>query len=134
MFIDLHGARRLMTWGLGITAMTPFLFCLEAPTRDLNLSAVSGRVTYSGHPITNTYICFDSDGGHSALSALQDDGSFQLVNFQYNKPGAFPGQYHAHLGPHTNAPVVPAKYRDSRTSGVVIDVASDWSYLIIELR
>jgi hypothetical protein len=134
MLIDLHLSRRLMAWGLGLTALTPFLFCLEAPAQPLRLSSVSGRVTRFGHPITKMLICFDADGVHSALGSLQDDGSFQLVNFQYNQTGAFPGRYHAHLTSFNDMDVVPAKYHDPRMSGLEINVATDWNYLDIELH
>jgi hypothetical protein len=134
MFIDLRLGRRLMAWGLGIAAMTPFLFCREAPAEQLDLYPVSGRVTYAGQPVSSMFICLDTEGSHSAQGSLRADGSFQLVNFQHYKLGTFPGRYHAHLTSLTDAPVVPAKYQDSRTSGLEVDVASDWNYLEIDLQ
>ncbi len=134
MSVDLHLARRLVACGLGIATLTPFLFCLEAPAphRQRQLSTVTGRVTYSGHPMNHMYICFDSDEGHSALGTLGNDGSFRLIS--YGEDGACPGRYRAHLYPFVNAPVVPARYKDSQTSGLEIDVASDWNYLNIDLH
>ena len=135
MSVDLHLARRLVAWGFGIAALTPFLFWLEPPAEHHpELFDVTGRVTYSGRPMTNTYICLDTKSGHAALGSLGDDGSFRLVSFQYNEPGAFAGRYHAHLSPYSTNTAFPAKYRDAQTSGLEIDVASDWNYLSIDLR
>jgi hypothetical protein len=133
MSVDLHLARRLVAWGLGIAALTPFFFCLEPPPEHQDVSNVTGRVTYSGRPLSNMCICLDTDGGHSALGSLRDDGSFRLVNL-HGHDGAEPGRYRAHLYPYQNAPTFPAKYQDPRTSGLEIDVASDWSYLNIDLH
>jgi hypothetical protein len=80
------------------------------------------------------YICLDGEGGHSALSSLGEDGSFRLVSFEYGEEGALAGQYRAHLDSYANAPALPPKYRDSRTSGLEIDIASDWNHLDIDLR
>ena len=134
MFVDLQVARRLVAWGLGIAALTPFLLSLQPPPAHPDLYSVTGRVTYAGHPITNMYICIDVDGEHSSFSALRNDGSFSLMNFLYNEDGALAGRYRAHLGSYDNAPALPARYEDSRTSGLVVDVASDWTYLDIDLH
>jgi hypothetical protein len=136
MSIDLPLARRLVAWGLGFAFLTPFLlcFCPEPPAKPLELSAITGRVTYAGHPVNNMYVCLDSDGVHSAIGQVEDDGSFRLVNFQYDAFGAFPGRYRAHLGGYAHATVLPGKYRDARTSGLELDVAADWNYVKIELH
>jgi hypothetical protein len=135
MSIELHLARRLVAWGMGIAALSPFLICLQPPPSPRpDLSVVTGRVRYSGHPITNMYICIDMNGSHSALGALHEDGSFRLVNFQYGRDGVFAGRYRAHLDPYLNAPPLPNKYGNSRTSGLEIDVAPDWNHVDIELH
>jgi hypothetical protein len=136
MLVDLHLQRRLVAWGLALAILVPFLWCLNARAGHRPLSDVSGRVTYSGQPVNNMFICIDSeDGCHSALCTLKNDGTFQLFNYQYDQHGALPGRYHAHLlvSRGTHSPI-PARYADSRTSGLEIDVASDWNYLDIQLQ
>ena len=80
------------------------------------------------------YICLDSNGAHAALGSLGDDGSFRLLNAQYFEEVRPPGRYRAHLNGYVNAPKLPAKYGDSGTSGLEIDVASDWNHVDIDLR
>jgi hypothetical protein len=134
MVVDLRSERRIVAWGLALTFLVPVLLW-NAPALHRPLSAVSGRVTYSGRPVGNMSICLDSEDGHSATSVLKDDGSFQLMNFKHWEPGAIPGRYHAHLlAGRGNHWVLPDKYKDIRTSGLEIDVASDWSYLNIDLE
>ena len=52
----------------------------------------------------------------------------------WGNTGAIPGRYHAHLYTEPHGPSLPAKYADSRTSGLEIDIASDWNDLNIDLR
>ena len=136
MHIHLHLARKLMAWGLGIMVLAPFVLCLEplaSPRKPPDLPSVAGRVTYFGRPITDMYICLDLGQAHSALGLLQPDGSFRIVHVNSGRPGALPGQYHAHISSPLNGPSLPARYQDSRTSGLEIDVESDWSYFNIDL-
>jgi hypothetical protein len=132
----LHNARKLMAWVIGIIAFSPFALCLEFPTpkNSKPLSDVTGRVTYSGHPLSEMTICLDLGGTHSAFSALNPDGSFRLVCMDGGCAGAYRGRYHAHLYPHPNGPTRPAKFGDPKTAGVEINIDTDWSELNIDLN
>jgi hypothetical protein len=132
MSLHLHRARNIMGWALGIVA---FLLCFDfsSPPKE-TLSDVTGRVTYSGRPLEHTTICLDSDGVHSAFSLLSPDGSFQLLSMTEYRVGASRGRYHAHLDSLPGGPPLPAKYRDPSTSGVEIEIDTDWSKLSIDLN
>jgi hypothetical protein len=130
----LHQARNVMGWVLAIAAFSPFaLCCFEFPSSKNSLSDVTGRVTYSGHPLNDMFLCLDSGGVHSAFSALKSDGSFRLLNMKEGSTGAYRGQYHAHLYSHSMGPSLPAKYGDPKTSGVEIVIGTDWCDLEIDL-
>jgi hypothetical protein len=123
-----------MGWVLGTAALSPFaLYCFELPSPEATLSEVTGRVTYSGRPLNDMILCLDSGGVHSAFSALKSDGSFRLVNMKEGCTGAYRGRYHAHLYSHFTGPSLPAKYGDPKTSGVEIEIGTDWSDLSIDL-
>jgi hypothetical protein len=135
MNLHLHHARTVMGWVLGIAAFSPFVLCLEfSDPNNKTLSDVTGRVTYSGRPLSEMTICLDEGGIHSAFSALRSDGSFRLRSMKEGCAGAYRGRYHAHLYSHPYGPSLPAKYGDPSTSGVEIDIDTDWSNLNIDLN
>ena len=125
-----------MGWAIGIVGFSPFLLYLDFPTSQGSkpLSDVTGRVTYSGHPVSEMTICLDLGDAHSAFSSLKSDGSFRLYSMQENTTGAYRGRYHAHLYSHLNGPTLPAKFADPKTSGVEIEIDADWNELKIELN
>jgi hypothetical protein len=136
--LHLHHARNVMGWALGIVAFSPFALCIDLPspnpTTNTSLSDVTGRVTYSGHPLNEVTICLDRGGVHSAFGALDSAGSFQLLNMNEGCPGAYRGHYQAHLYRHPEGPRLPEKYGKPETSGVEIDIDTDWSDLYIDLN
>ncbi len=135
MSLHLHHSRNLMGWILGIAAFSPFALILEPSNPKYTLSDVTGRVTYSGHPLNDVIICLDTEGGvHAAFGSVGPDGSFRLLNMDGGYAGANPGRYHAHLYSTSQASNLPEKYRKSETSGLDIDIDSDWSDLHIELH
>jgi hypothetical protein len=135
MNIHLHHARNAMGWILGIAAFSPFALIFESSSAKLTLSDVTGRVTCSGRPLNDVTICLDSAGGvHSAFGSLGSDGSFRLLSMNEGCAGASPGRYHAHLYSHRQATKLPEKYRDPQTSGLEIEIDSDWSDLHIDLH
>ena len=91
-------------------------------------------MTYSGRPLNDMTICLDSDGLHSAFCTLKSDGSFRLLSINEARVGAFRGRYHAHLYSHPGGPSLPAKYGDPETSGVELEIDTDWSDLHIDLN
>jgi hypothetical protein len=136
MYVHLHVARKLMGWGLGLLAMAPSVLCFETPASSpMELSEVTGRMTYFGKPLNGMILCLDSASGvHCAFGSLRADGSFRLINVIGNYTGAVPGRYHAHLYTRPDGPSLPAKYADSSTSGLEIEIASDWNELTIDLQ
>jgi hypothetical protein len=135
MNVHLHHSRNVVGWILGIAALSPFTLIFESSSPKFTLSDVTGRVTYSGHPLNNVTICLDSEGGiHSAFGTLGSDGSFRLLNMNANCTGASPGRYHAHLYSASQASNLPDKYRNPKTSGLEIEIDSDWSDLHIDLH
>ena len=135
MYLHLHHARHAMGWILGIVAFSPFALIFVSPSPNFSLSDVTGRVTYSGRPLNQLTICLDSEGGvHSAFGSLGSDGSFRLLSMSEGCAGAAPGRYQAHLFGHSHSSPFPAKYREARTSGLEIEIPSDWSDIHIELR
>jgi hypothetical protein len=134
--LHLHNARKVMAWVIGIAAFSPFLLYLDDPAvkNRKPLSEVTGRVTYSGHPLSEVTICLDRGGDHAAFSSLSSDGSFRLRSMELNSTGAYRGRYHAHLYSNPNGPSLPAKFADPKTSGVEIEIDADWNDLNIDLN
>jgi hypothetical protein len=107
----------------------------ESSRPKFSLSDVTGRVTCSGRPLNDVTICLDSPGGvHSAFGPLGSDGSFRLLSMSEGCAGASPGRYHAHLYSTSRASSLPDKYRNPGTSGLEIEIDSDWSDLHIDLH
>jgi hypothetical protein len=134
MNVHLHRTRTIMGWVIGIVAFSPFVLCFDFSNPKNTLSDVTGRVTYSGQPLTEMTICLDVGGTHSAFGRLNADGSFRLLSMTEGRAGAYRGRYNAHLNAHQHGPSLPAKYRDSTTSGVEIEIDTDWSDLNIDLH
>ncbi len=136
MYVHSHRGRRLMGWAFGILAVVPSVLCFEPSTSPrMGLSDVTGRLTYSGKPLNDMTLCLDSTPGiHCAYASLRPDGSFRLVSMTGNNVGAAPGRYHAHLYTHPHGPSLPTRFRDPRTSGLEIKVASDWNKFDINLH
>jgi len=134
MNVSSQQARNVVVWILGIAAFSPLALCYRSLYPRVTLSDVTGQVTYSGRPLTGATICLDSEvGNHSAYGKLGSDGSFRLQSGT-GHVGAFPGMYHAYLYSRKADPSLPAKFRDSRTAGLEIKIASGWSDLKINLR
>jgi hypothetical protein len=134
MSIHLHHTRQCAAWILTAFALSPFALCFaSSQSAGVSLSPVTGRVTIAGKPGGDLTICLDSDGDHVAFGALGADGTFHLSNMRWIEGGATPGQYHAHLYSRAGGAAIAPKYTDSRTSGIVIDVAPDWNDFRIDL-
>jgi hypothetical protein len=136
MYVHSQLGRKLMGWTFGVLAVVPSVLCfVSSVSPSLELSDVTGRLTYSGQPLNDMTLCLDSTPGiHCAYASLSLDGSFRLISMTGNNTGAAPGRYHAHLYTHLHGPSLPARYRDPRTSGLEIEVASDWNEFDINLH
>ena len=135
MNVHLHRSRYVMGWVLAIIFFSPFALILASPQSKVSRSGVTGRVTCSGRPLSDVMICLDAEGGdHSAFGPLGSDGSFQLLSMRDGCPGTAPGRYHAHLYTTAQGAKLPAKYRSTQTSGLEIEIESDWNELDIELE
>ena len=134
MSVHLHHTRQLAAWILGAAALSPFALCFASPmSKEYRLSPVTGRLTIAGRPAGDMTICLDVDGDHMAYGALDHDGTFHLSNMRWIDDGAVPGRYHAHLYTHSLGAEIPSKYLNPKTSGIVIDIASDWNDFHIDL-
>lgn len=135
MLVHLHRARQGMAWALGALALSPLALCFASPTTEpVGLAAVTGRLTIAGQPAGEVFLCLDEGNIHTAYSWLRHDGTFRLSNMRWFEGGAAPGRYHAHLYTFEGGPAIPERYRDPKTSGIVMDVSSDWNDFQIDLR
>jgi hypothetical protein len=132
--MHLHAARTLLGWGLGILALSPLALSVVSWNSRTEHSSVTGQVKYSGRPVEDMIICFDSGGTHSACGALGSDGSFQLCTVVRGDERVLPGKYHAHLfHVRGQSPSIPSRYADPLSSGLEVEIASNWNHLNIEL-
>jgi len=91
---------------------------------------VTGRVTCGGRPLGGRFILFEQidPGGSTVASTVMADGSFHLGPRQNS--GLQPGAYRVHFFRRTTDapdPLLPAKYLDPRTSGLLVHVGPDWN-------
>jgi len=134
MNVHSHQARIVIGWILVIATFSSLALCYQSWNPRITLSDVTGRVTYSGHPLTGAVICLDSESGNPpAVGKLGSDGSFRLRTVM-GRVGAAPGMYHAYLYSRKGGTSLPAKLCDPRTSGLEIEVAAGWNDLNIELH
>jgi hypothetical protein len=134
MNVHSQQARKVVGWILGIVAFTSLALCIRGMNARVALSDVTGRVTYSGRPLDGGYICLSSDNGAMpAVGKLGSDGSFRLQT-DTDRLGALPGLYHAFLSVRKGGTALPSKFCDPRTSGLAVEIASDWCDLNIDLH
>lgn len=134
MTVHMHQARKAVASILVIAALSSPVVYYELINPRVGLSDVTGRVTYSGRPLTSAFICLNSESGdHTAVGKLEADGSFRLQCLP-GHVGAFPGLYHVYLYSRKGGASLPAKFRDPHTSGLEIDIAPGWSDLNIHLN
>jgi hypothetical protein len=133
MSMHLHDARQWMAWGLVLVALSPFALCFGSSTPEFRRSDVSGRVTYSGKPVSDMIFCLDSGGQHAAYGLLKSDGTFRLLDISWGERGAQPGHYHAHIYNSGQGPI-PTKYAHTDTSGIEVEIASGWNEFNIDLQ
>jgi hypothetical protein len=127
----------MMGWVLGTLAIAPLGLSLVPSTQGNDLadvSVVTGTVTYAGQPVDDLIVCLDSGDSHAASGAVGPDGSFRLSTLARPTNGAPPGKYRAHLINYRAGRLLPAKYGDPRTSGLEIEIASDWNHVNIDLH
>jgi hypothetical protein len=134
--MHMHSARRLTAWALGLVVLLPLPLSLARPAVRSGLSCIDGTVTYRGRPLTDTMICLDFGGVHSASGATRRDGSFSLAADGHAE-GAFPGKYRVHfyrLFPKAEGPSLPDKYRSAETSGLELEIVPDWNHFDLVLQ
>lgn len=100
------------------------------------VAPVSGRVLYRGQPLAFGGIMFQPEAGWPARGIIEPDGSFKLSTyglhdgavlgthrvritcFESQRPGATSSNVEAPVG----KPLIPAKYANIDTSGLVVEV------------
>lgn len=135
MSIHLHHTRQCAAWCLTAAALLPFALCFAATGvgESVELAEVSGQLKMGGQPLEDVCLCLDRGEEHCAFGWLQEDGKFLLSNMRWFDGGAEPGQYRVHMYTHEGGPPFPAMYRDTKTSGLVLDVGSGWNDFRIDL-
>ncbi len=98
---------------VGVAVMGVTLLLLESWLREPELVPVTGRVQYDGKPLSNGFVVsLPTRGGLSALSALDDEGRFDLST--NGVPGASVGTHRLTVQAYTREmppqPRIPAKY------------------------
>ncbi|WP_169980806.1 hypothetical protein [Tautonia rosea] len=109
---------------------------------------VSGTITYNTEPVPQGTITFLSAEGHTATGTIQPDGSYRLGTFAA-EDGAVPGQHRVMIVADTADPtlipgsspgyeppkeLIPPKYKDASTSGLVADVSRENSEINFDLE
>jgi hypothetical protein len=100
--------------------------------KDPGSAHVSGRVTCADQPFSGMiYFLPNDQGGLTAMGPITPDGSFELyVNGERDRPGAVPGTYRVVICPgglDRMGPRVGSKYRDGRTTNLLVHVGADWN-------
>ncbi len=133
---------------LGLTTLSCAVLSLAAIGCDRGPQTVpvKGKVLLDGEPLTVGSIRFVSDTGRPAGSIVGEDGSFSVVSISGNDRkqihGLVPGRYRMSikatemLGEEEDAEVrwlVPRRYADTRTSGLLADIEEPTENLIVKL-
>lgn len=119
--------------------------CSRGPT----IAPVSGKVLYNGEPLKFGSVMFQGESGQPARATIQPDGTFELTTdsmgdgarvgtnrvrvtcYEAQDPNAAASAGEAALGKL----LIPKKYTDIDTSGIVIDVPPGGKQdLVIELK
>lgn len=138
MTLHLHHTRQIAAWVLAAFVLSPLSLALSfgsSKSADPDISPVTGHLTIAGKPAVDVFICLDAGTGenHEGYGWVHADGTFRLGNMRWFEGGVEPGRYNVHLYTPAGGPVIPEKYRDPRTSGITLDVASGWNDFQIDL-
>ncbi len=140
MLIHTHAMRKWCATALVLVPAPLLLGWASAPeSRDSRLVPVSGRVTCTDRPFSGMihFLPEDRRVAH-AMGPVKPDGSFQVyVNGQMNLCGAVPGTYRVVLQPRLSDKAgsrVDNKYRDSRTTDLVVHIGPDWNYVRVNVQ
>ncbi|MCX7418184.1 MAG: hypothetical protein NT013_01435 [Planctomycetia bacterium] len=114
--INLKPAIRKSYWqffAIGVAVLGVTLWLLESWLREPELVPVTGQIQYDGKPLSNGFVVsIPTRGGLSALSALDDEGRFDLST--NGVPGASVGTHRLTVQAYTREmpprPRIPAKF------------------------
>jgi hypothetical protein len=140
MLVHIHTMRNWCATALVLVPAPLLLGWASTPeSKDLRLVQVSGRVTCNDRPFRGTiHFLPEAKGVAHAMGPVKPDGSFQLyVNGRTDLSGAVPGTYRVVLQPRIPdmaGSCVDGKYRDSRTTDLVVHVGPDWNYVRVDLH
>jgi hypothetical protein len=140
MSVHIHTMRHWCALAL-VLVPAPLLlgWALVPKSTNSKLAQVSGQVTCADQPFSGM-ICFlpEDEGRPNAWGLVNSDGSFQLyVDGHGDWPGAVPGTYRVVVRPcvpDKTGSRVDSKYRDARTTDLLVHVGPDWNYLRFNLH
>ncbi len=136
------GPRSLLTLLSSLLILT-LVGCNRGPT----LTPVKGKVLYNGEPLKFGGVMFQPEGGQPARAEIQPDGTFTLTTnsrgdgatvgrnrvrvtcYPAQSPEAQASEGEAALGES----LIPKKYTDIDTSGILVEVSKGGDEVIIEL-
>ena len=112
-------------------------------------ATVKGKVTHEGKPVTSGNLALDSGKGFALGAKINADGTFELIGQDGKDVPA--GKYKVAVSPPTAAPAqftgpdakmpeapkiegVPAKFYETSTSGVEIEIGAGAQDITIDLK
>jgi hypothetical protein len=137
MLFDIRTIRSVCAVAIGVILAAFSLGHAYAPPRgEFELAAVTGRVTCGGHPLGGMLVMFDqiNPPGYIAASPVMADGSFRMETRHHS--GLVPGTYRVSFHPEppdAPEPTIDPKYRDSRTSGLLVHIEPGWNEVMFSL-
>ena len=137
MLFDFRKIRSVCAVAIGVILAALLLGHAHAPPRyEFELAAVTGRATCGGHPLGGMLVMFDkiNPPGNLTAGSVMADGSFRMETG--DQPGLVPGAYRVFFHPEfpdAPEPTIDPKYRDSRTSGLLVHIEPGWNEVTFSL-
>jgi hypothetical protein len=140
MRFHMHTIRSFCGAALGLILAVTLLGAADrrAPA-EFERAPVTGHITCGGHPLYGMSIMFQQidPGDWMASGTLGPDGSFRMQPWnRFDCEGLVTGTYRVYLLPYVGgatASSVDLRYRNPRTSGLLVHVGPGWNDVSISL-